>query len=779
MTFWFVQVEAAVILTPDMAVLADNLEAGTTNNLVYKVRMTGLLTSPNTISNFRIVNPVTFGSPWDAKESEDIALNSVVLKHDAGGNFATAVTVATLSREGASEPGSRAWSSVIPSWSISNGEYLFVALDVASPPLSVRALQLQMTGATEITFDTPGDDGPGAAVTVSSGKLQFIRSDYPVDNIVAGSTNAGLQLVSPGEATVQIMDLVLNSPDPNVAGAEGQTIVFTVRDGAENPIAADSVLASIVVADDSDTYAVVTNITAASAFDRLTVSLTDLISAGVYIASQDAVTLHVSVNIHTSPAVSNFYVKVQDATDVFVFDEWTGNSATVQSTGFPHVGSTMLVKSVATDVEVKLDNSGSPVNVFRGESDVLLAQYIFSHPAAAPIDVGDIEITEVFVEIADESGNRIIPSDVLTRVQFQSDDLVIYGTKSGAAIENTLNEIKMLLFTNFVRVLRGGPVTVELRGDIRPDSPKDMFQVRICPCPGPAGTTTKILAQPAGQVSSVTVNARPAETFPRNSNIFTIKNSLQVNHVKMLPSQVFGGQKDVDVMQIILTNPYAAAGDLQIKSLTLGTDDGGGSSLNTSGIFSGVRLARGSTQTMTGLVVTLTPQSPIVVAAGAPVTLQIRADIADPLGATQARMLLSTGADVEVEHVATPSQVVGVMPALGASFPMKSGTATMEEGDLNAISNFPNPFAAGRDTTQISFFLREAATLTAVIYTPSGDKVLTLADAAPFTEGAHNFIWDGRNGRSEVIRNGVYLVFIRAESASGTQEVIRKIAVVK
>lgn len=141
MTFWFVQVEAQVILTPDMAVLADNLEAGSINNLVYKVQVTGLITSPNTISNFRIINPVIFGSPWDAKETEDIVLNSVVLKHDAGGNFATAVTVAVLSRVGAVEPGSRAWSSAVPSWSISNGEYLFVAFDVASPPLSVRALQ--------------------------------------------------------------------------------------------------------------------------------------------------------------------------------------------------------------------------------------------------------------------------------------------------------------------------------------------------------------------------------------------------------------------------------------------------------------------------------------------------------------------------------------------------------------------------------------------------------------------------------------------------------------
>jgi flagellar hook assembly protein FlgD len=85
--------------------------------------------------------------------------------------------------------------------------------------------------------------------------------------------------------------------------------------------------------------------------------------------------------------------------------------------------------------------------------------------------------------------------------------------------------------------------------------------------------------------------------------------------------------------------------------------------------------------------------------------------------------------------------------------------------------NFPNPFRAGSQETQIAYFLDSAANVSVKIYSLSGELVYKREYAAGSAEGsagAQEVPWDGRNMQGEVVRNGVYVCRVEAGSNTAT-----------
>jgi hypothetical protein len=99
----------------------------------------------------------------------------------------------------------------------------------------------------------------------------------------------------------------------------------------------------------------------------------------------------------------------------------------------------------------------------------------------------------------------------------------------------------------------------------------------------------------------------------------------------------------------------------------------------------------------------------------------------------------------------------------------------------NSYSNFPNPFAAGREETRFAFYLPAGGRVSLDVLTIRGEKVRTVIAGASFPAGLHQGeIWDGRNGRGDVVVNGVYLAEIRVAFDDGSSErFLRKVAVIR
>jgi len=81
------------------------------------------------------------------------------------------------------------------------------------------------------------------------------------------------------------------------------------------------------------------------------------------------------------------------------------------------------------------------------------------------------------------------------------------------------------------------------------------------------------------------------------------------------------------------------------------------------------------------------------------------------------------------------------------------------------VHNYPNPFRAGGEDTRIAYFMNAAGSASIKIYAVTGELVYE-ESLSGVAEGPQETTWDGRNGKGEVVRNGIYICVINAGSNS-------------
>jgi hypothetical protein len=89
--------------------------------------------------------------------------------------------------------------------------------------------------------------------------------------------------------------------------------------------------------------------------------------------------------------------------------------------------------------------------------------------------------------------------------------------------------------------------------------------------------------------------------------------------------------------------------------------------------------------------------------------------------------------------------------------------------DFRLHGSAPNPF---RRTTEIQYDLPVSATVSLVVYDPSGRRVATLVDSEPKGPGRYSVPWDGRDDTGRTVASGVYFYRMNAGSSEGTGRVV-------
>jgi len=143
------------------------------------------------------------------------------------------------------------------------------------------------------------------------------------------------------------------------------------------------------------------------------------------------------------------------------------------------------------------------------------------------------------------------------------------------------------------------------------------------------------------------------------------------------------------------------------------------------------------------------------------------------------------GCDREGIVVLQPSSAllrVQVLPVEGQAFPLWSEPGGFEPVGLSAsYKNFPNPFAAGRQWTRFVYYLEAPGRVSLRIMTLHGEGVAALLNGVARGPGLYqNDLWDGRNGRGELVWNGVYAAELLVLYDDGrTEKLLRKVAVLR
>jgi flagellar hook capping protein FlgD len=98
-------------------------------------------------------------------------------------------------------------------------------------------------------------------------------------------------------------------------------------------------------------------------------------------------------------------------------------------------------------------------------------------------------------------------------------------------------------------------------------------------------------------------------------------------------------------------------------------------------------------------------------------------------------------------------------------------------------TNYPNPFHPPAEGTTIAYKLSDNAAVTMRIYTQTGSLVKRVffdKGTSGGIAGLNQYVWDGTNGKGDVVASGGYIVLIEAQGQGATLNVIRhKIAVVR
>jgi hypothetical protein len=101
---------------------------------------------------------------------------------------------------------------------------------------------------------------------------------------------------------------------------------------------------------------------------------------------------------------------------------------------------------------------------------------------------------------------------------------------------------------------------------------------------------------------------------------------------------------------------------------------------------------------------------------------------------------------------------------------------------LGKVSNYPNPFRAGSEVTNISYLMDSNQDVTIKIYNLFGDLVYSAsmsAGTAGASSGMNTFVWDGKNSKGQVVGNGGYICAVTTVIQNSQKTMIRKIAVAK
>jgi hypothetical protein len=298
-----------------------------------------------------------------------------------------------------------------------------------------------------------------------------------------------------------------------------------------------------------------------------------------------------------------------------------------------------------------------------------------------------------------------------------------------------------------------------------------------------------LIATDANTREPVTTAAETGFEFPILSGLVRLAapaRTLIAGLDDRMPATLAADGAEVGAGDITLTNPAAAgSGNITVDRLGVRAADAGHAALPIGDVAAAVRLALGAA---TWAAVSLQPGDSVAVLSGAPLELEPQtADRLTLLVVPRARSIPGfrlgfAGQDIGVVQPSNSLLAVSVEPPAGASFPLWTQFASMTTSDLEAsYANFPNPFAAGRQTTRFAYYLPAPGRVTLSIWTPRGERVVSLVEDEPRAAGLHqDDAWDGRNGRGDVVLNGVYVaeMTVRLDDG-GTRRLVRKVAVVR
>jgi len=489
----------------------------------------------------------------------------------------------------------------------------------------------------------------------------------------------------------------------------------------------------------------------------------------------ETVTLSLFGDVATEAAVGEYRMSVPGDGEWDVRDANSGEPVAVSLDPDPLQGEVVEVMWPATTLTTGA-TSALPVSLTIGAQDVAVMSIVLEHPGAP--HTADIALDSLKVSLSDVRDEPLSAGQFLGAVS-----LLRAGAVVAEASLVPLDDDMVTLLVADQRLACGETAEYTLLIDLKSTAPADTIGLWI----GEFG----LHAVDANLEAPVEISLAEGLSWPLASDKAVLRDpsdELVASFVDLMPVLLSPLSAETVVAELVLRNPAPpTAGDLELQEVILRGADTAGQPLALGEAVAYVLAylddelwATSDALAKSAATAVLRPDVQVLLGPGEEIDLELRLVVAETPGLETLRVGLAAD-DIVAAQPHNPQAAVSVLPAAGESFPFwteSSGFAGLALED--SYSNFPNPFAAGREPTTFVFALPRPGRVSLKLYTPRGEVVGTLLAGEQREADIYQDQWDGRNGRGEVVHNGVYLAELVVEYTDGGRErLLRKVAVVR
>jgi hypothetical protein len=403
-------------------------------------------------------------------------------------------------------------------------------------------------------------------------------------------------------------------------------------------------------------------------------------------------------------------------------------------------------------------------------------QATLRHPGAP--STAAIEVVNLVARTQDETRSPLVPAAAIDRIR------VMRGTTEiGSLADPPTTGDTMTIPLSGLAIGPGDAVDVMLVIDIEAGAPGIGLELLV----DQAG----IVALDANLQAAVAVLPESGTAFPLSSGITQLQppaDELTVGFTSNMPTVLAPDTDRLPVATLILENSATSmVGSITVDHLDIRAADDDYTPLNVGDLIDGLQVTVGADIWAVAApapgdsTACMTAAQPLVLGPNETATLRVRVDFRSDVSISSLRLGFRRE-DIGAVQPAGALFNVRVEPALGDEFPFWTELGNFSEAGLEeSYSNYPNPFAAGRESTTFVYTLPKPGTVSLRVLTARGETVITLVDQVNKSSGIHqNDRWNGLNGRGYTVANGVYLGELRVNFDDGTEtRLLRKIAVVR
>jgi len=613
------------------------------------------------------------------------------------------------------------------------------------------------------------DANDGLIVTPSSGeafpwRTNSIQVTSPAETLVVASIDTSSATINVGQEQALLLDGVLsNDGPPQSADMLVTRLILDFYDPSGLPMDAGEVIRDLSIVADGETQCFTESFPVGNNRVACNLTRTLLLTPGTPKPFQ------ILIDARSFPSAGGFHVVVQSAASTVARDANSGAIVPVAA-DFPLLSRRLTFQLPATRLEVTGRND-SQETILPSATGVQLFTMTLFHPDTTGASA--IAVDSLALEFVDPLGSPLFPGDWLAALR-----LVSGGT--------TLTSITTLSITESVVECRLNPPVTLAPGDT------DSVAV-VVDAKGLVAPTRFFVRTERSEVHALDVNDGTRVLgvdgdFPILGGPYWLRipaANVFCEMTSRIPANVTGEEKDLAVFDLTLENRnepgYTGA---MLDTVVVGVDDIDGRRVDASDIVAAARLVVDDSVSIAGTLdgtdmVFAFSAGSLGIDAGNTATLALKTDL-HAAGVDRAFRFVVREATSMVMRDASTDEILA--PEHVGGYPIETRPAYVLGASATAgFTNYPNPFAAGREETRITFYLDQPSRVSLDLYTLWGEHVGTLLSSRRFGAGLHQDVtWNGRTDDGDVVNNGVYyLVLEIAADGGGNRTLKRKVGVIR